>query len=388
MNHEERRSLISFLSVYLLSSIVFMSIIAYMYFEREVSVLKEHCTMSMSEAAMSIKSDIMQTYMNGAKYNFKPKNEGLQYALLKEDDSIFYSNLKEKIPLDLKQKAYHEKDRSVHITKIDDKKIDLKYIIVEDTSSLDLVSKLKYKILIIFLVGLVVMACIGYVLSRILLKPVKQKAEQLNRFVKDSSHELNTPITALMMIVSNIKNRYQIEDKTMNQMLASTKYIKQTYDKLLFNINGDIVKKYDEKFDLKEVVEENILFVDEIAKSKDITLNHQLHSCEVFMDKHSATMVVNNLISNAIKYTKKRKSIYITLKDNRLIVKDEGIGISKEKQESIFDRYNRVTTEEGGFGIGLDIVSSVCKKYNINITLNSKEKEGTSFILDFSKCKA
>lgn len=387
MNHEERKSLMSFLSVYLLSSIIFMSVIAYMYFEREVAMLKDHCTMSMSEAAMSIKSDIMQTYMNGHKYDFNPKNKELHYAIIKEDNSVFYSDLQKGLPKNMNQKAYHGKDRSVHISQINDKKIDLKYIIVEDTSSIDLVSKLKYKILFIFLVGLFVMASVGYILSRILLKPVKEKAEQLNRFVKDSSHELNTPITALMMIVSNIKKRYEIEDKTMNQMIASTKYIKQTYDKLLFNINGDIVKRYDEEFDLKDVVEENILFVDEIAKSKDITLNYELHSCKIFMDKHSATMVVNNLISNAIKYTKKRKNIYIVLDDCTLSVKDEGIGISKEQQKSIFHRYNRVTTEEGGFGIGLDIVSSVCKRYEIDIVLDSKEKEGTTFILDFTKCK-
>lgn len=387
MNNEERKSLISFLSIYLLSSIFFMSIIALMYFEREVNMLKEHCSMSMSKASWEIKSDILQSYMNKKKYKFKASNKDLNYAVVKKDKSVFFSNLKKGLPANLDQTAYHGKDRSLHILKLEDKNIDLKYIVIEDTEGIDLVTQLKYKIALIFLTGLIIMGVIGYFLTKVLLKPVKEKSEQLNRFVKDSSHELNTPITALMMIVSNLKKQYKIDEKTSNQMIASTKYIKQTYDKLLFNINGDIVKLYDEKFDIKDIVEENILFVNEIAKSKEITIYSDIESCEVFMDKHSATMVVNNLISNAIKYTKKRKTIKIKLHGSKLHVQDEGIGISKEKQKWIFTRYNRATAKEGGFGIGLDIVSSVCKKYNIDITLTSKENIGSRFILDFKNCK-
>ncbi len=388
MNKEEKKALFSFLSIYIMSSVFFMAIISYMYFDRESTMLEDHCSMSMSEAAMSIKSDILQTYMNHEKYTFKANNKDLNYAILKDDQSVFYTNLEMGIPSNLNQKAHHGSDRSLHVLELDDKKIDLRYIIIEDLTGIDMLSQLKYKIYALFAIGIVIMGTIGYILSRILVKPVKEKSNQLNRFVKDSSHELNTPITALMMIVTNIKKKYDIEDKTINQMVASTKYIKQTYDKLLFNVNGDIVEVYDEVFDLKSVIDENVLFVDEIAKSKDITLKCDIDSLQIKMDKHSANMVVNNLISNAIKYTKRRKSIYIELKDSKLLVKDEGIGISKAKQASIFARYKRVTSEEGGFGIGLDIVSSVCKKYNIGISLESEEKVGSSFTLDFSKCKA
>ncbi len=387
MSSEEKKSLISFLSIYLLSSVFFMSIIAFMYFEREVKMLKDHCSMGMSKAAMEIKSDILQSYMNHVPYTFQSKNPEFQYAILKKDKEMFFSSLKTNLPQNLEQKAYHTEDRSIHIAKLEDKNVDLKYIVVEDTSSVDLITQLKYKIIFIFFIGFIIMVTVGFFLTRILVKPVKYKAEKLNRFVKDSSHELNTPITALMMIVTNLKKQYKIDEKTMNQMVASTKYIKQTYDKLFFNINGDIVELYDERFDLKDVVVENILFVDEIAKSKEITLHSNLQSCEVYMDKQSATMVVNNLISNAIKYTKKRKNISIELIDCKLSIQDEGIGISKEKQDTIFKRYKRATNEEGGFGIGLDIVSSVCKRYNIDISLDSQEQKGSTFTLNFNQCK-
>ena len=384
MNNEERKSLISFLSIYILSSTLFISIIAFMYYEKEVARIKEHSSISMSKAALEIKSDILQHYINKKSYKFKSNNKNLRYAILKDDKSEFFSNLKYKDDIDLNNKTYTSDIKSLYIIKLN---IGLEYIIVEDTKSIDIIRQLKYKIISFFLIGLVIISFVGFILSKILLKPVKEKAEQLNRFVKDSSHELNTPITALMMIVSNLKKEYNMEQKTINQIIASTKYIKQTYDKLLFNINGDIIKHHDEIFDLKDIIKQNILFVNEIAKSKEIELNFDIQECKIFMDKFSASMVINNLISNAIKYTKKRKKIYIELKNYKLSVKDQGIGITKDKQKTVFTRYKRVTNQEGGFGIGLDIVSSVCKKYDIDITLKSKEKIGTTFILDFSKCK-
>jgi two-component system OmpR family sensor kinase len=65
------------------------------------------------------------------------------------------------------------------------------------------------------------------------------------------------------------------------------------------------------------------------------------------------------------------------------MIKDDGIGISKDKQSDIFNRFNRATTISGGFGIGLDIVSEVAKRYNIKIDLISKLNEGSTFILKF-----
>jgi two-component system OmpR family sensor kinase len=387
MNKEEKKALISFLSIYILSSTFFMAVIAFMYFEREVVMLEDHCNMNMSQAAWEVKSDILKSYMDKKTYKFKATNKELNYAILRDDESALYSNLKYSLDINLSKKAHHGVDRSLHILEIDDKNIDLKYIIIEDTNGFDLITTLKFKVIFLFMTGFIIMSFFGFILSNILVKPVKQKAEKLNRFVKDSSHELNTPITALMMIISSLKNKYNIEEKTINQITASTKNIKQTYDKLLFNINGDIVQRFDEEFDLKEIIEENILFFDEIAKSKNIELSSSIESCQICMDKYSAKMVVNNLISNAIKYTKKNKKVYVELKDSKLRVKDEGIGIDKKMQKTIFTRYKRATNEEGGFGIGLDIVSSVCKDYEIDISLESQAKKGTSFTLNFSKVK-
>jgi len=383
MNKEEKRALWNFLSIYVISSTIFMSIIAYMYFDKEVKMVKMNYKMNLSQAALEIKADILETYMKHEEYTFKAKSDKHRYAIIKENKDFFYSDLIYPDEINMEQVDTFGSKKNQHIEKIDDKSIDLRYIVVEDTSWNDTVNKMKYVILSALLGGFLVMCFFGYILSKILLKPVHQKSEQLNRFVKDSSHELNTPITALMMIIPSLKRKYDIDEKTINQVSASVKNIKQTYDKLLFNINGDIIVRYDELFDLKEVVDENILFFDEIAKSKSIHLSSSVASTKIYMDRYSANMIVNNLLSNAIKYTRKRKNIHVGLDNFVLRVQDEGIGMSKSVQETIFVRYKRGTKEEGGFGIGLDIVSSVCKDYHISISLDSKEQEGSEFRLDF-----
>lgn len=364
-----------------------MAIIAVMYFEREKSMLEAHCSMRTSQAAWRVKSEILEMHMDKKPYVFKERSDDLKYAVLNKDGSIFFSTLLYPLDVDLEKQAHHEENRSLHVLKLADKTLPFGYIVIEDTSGVNDILHLKYFVLFLFVMGFVIMSVIGYILSRILLKPVKEKAEQLNRFVKDSSHELNTPITAMMMIIPRLKKLYGIDEKTINQLTASAKNIKHTYDKLLFNINSDVVKRYDEVFDLKGVIEENILFFDEIATSKSISLHAKLSSCEIFMDRQSANMIINNLLSNAIKYTRKRKNIFIELDECTLRVKDEGIGIDPNKKETIFKRYNRATNEEGGFGLGLDIVASVCREYGIKIDLETQLNQGSEFKLDFSEAK-
>jgi two-component system OmpR family sensor kinase len=102
------------------------------------------------------------------------------------------------------------------------------------------------------------------------------------------------------------------------------------------------------------------------------------------MDKTKTQKLVNNLISNAIKYSYKDSVVEVILNNNILSVKDFGIGISLEDQKEIFKRYKRGNNNEGGFGIGLDIVKGICEEYNLILTLKSQMNKETVFSIDFS----
>jgi len=73
----------------------------------------------------------------------------------------------------------------------------------------------------------------------------------------------------------------------------------------------------------------------------------------------------------------------VALKDKIFTIADEGIGIEKQKQEEIFEKFKRGTAYSGGFGVGLSIVKSICDEYDIRIELKSTLDKGTEFKLFF-----
>jgi len=109
----------------------------------------------------------------------------------------------------------------------------------------------------------------------------------------------------------------------------------------------------------------------------------QLQTTFVYMDKSRIQKVIHNLLSNAIKYSYPKTAICVELSEHLLTVKNEGVGIHKENQKSIFKRFERRSNAVGGFGIGLDIVNSVCKRYDIKVWVESIPNKETTFFLHF-----
>lgn len=97
--------------------------------------------------------------------------------------------------------------------------------------------------------------------------------------------------------------------------------------------------------------------------------------------------MIDNLISNAIKYNKKGGVISIILKANFLSIVDTGCGISKSNLNHIFERYTRFNKEQGGFGIGLSLVKKICNDNGIKITCKSVENQGSIFELSWDTKK-
>jgi two-component system OmpR family sensor kinase len=97
------------------------------------------------------------------------------------------------------------------------------------------------------------------------------------------------------------------------------------------------------------------------------------------------TRVIDNLISNAIKYNKKGSFIRIDLKEGYLCIEDGGIGINADRIEQMYDRYSRFNESEGGFGLGLNIVSEIAKEYNLKLKIESKIDIGTKVIITWQK---
>lgn len=383
MNKEEQKALWRFLTIYIGMALVFMGFIAVLYYNKEMVSIKEKNTMEMENIAMSIEKELMHAQMKNLSYRFNPPQSAFKVVLFDARENLLHSNLTVQKPFSFFKESAHTTN-VVYTQKLSYPMVDVAYIVIsggEEYSAQKF--KIQLTIALVMVVASIVVGIVGFFLSRLLLRPVNARIDKLNRFIKDSSHELNTPLSALMMSVSTLKNSNIENDRVVNHISISAKLIAQIYSSLSFVAFHDIDEVYDEVFDVCDLVQESAKFYEEIASIKGNTIKMELENTVVFMDKSRIQKVIHNLLSNAIKYSHPQTVILLKLRHRVLSIEDKGIGIAKEDQKDIFARFERRSTQVGGFGIGLDIVSSVCKEYAIKVWVKSKPEKGTTFFLQF-----
>jgi two-component system OmpR family sensor kinase len=384
LNKDEKKALISFLSIYIISAIFLIGVILYIYYKNETRMLEESCSMEINNASMHIKTEIMNKYMKKQEFNAnKLTKENIKYGLFDKNKNVIFSYLDKNFEINFSKTTYENEFYNYFITTLDDENIPIKYIVIETCQEVQDKNKLKIFILVILVLSSIFIGCIGYLLAKILLKPVRQRVEFMDKFIKDSAHELNTPITVLMTSVSMLKNGKNPQ-KMMKYILSSSKQISQIYNDIHFSAFNNMNEDVFEEFNLKDLVSESAEYFNDISITKNIVIKSILDDCFIKMDKTKTQKLVNNLISNAIKYSYKDSVVEVILNNNILSVKDFGIGISLEEQKEIFKRYKRGNNNEGGFGIGLDIVKRICEEYNLILTLESQMNKETVFSIDFS----
>ena len=290
-----------------------------------------------------------------------------------------YSEIDE--ALQFNKEFYASDTHCYSVVKYPSDRLEVGYIVLREDELKQNLHALRWRI-IYYLIGLFLfMSLIGYFLSKLFLKPVREKIEALDRFIEDTTHELNTPVSAILMTVQGLKG---VEPKKLNRLKASAQRLSTMYDTLAYSLNHEAGVGEQEQFDLRVLLQERIETMKALSDSKQITISAELKVCTVDMSKEEMRRVIDNLLSNAIKYSNPYDSITLSLSENSFRICDTGIGIEKTKQEDIFKRYHRFNKERGGFGIGLSIVLAICKKYNILLSIDSEKGKGSCFTLDVS----
>lgn len=228
-----------------------------------------------------------------------------------------------------------------------------------------------------------------FILSLLFLKmfarPLQKVNQQLDNFLKDSMHEINTPLSIINVNI-DLHNRKYEPNKYMQRMKAAAKVLSNIYSDMDYLIKHERLQ-YDKKtINLAQFVQERIEYFNEVARMKNIRIEAKIEDCgTISMNDKQLQRLIDNNISNAVKYSYENSKIIISLysKDNRchLSFKDFGVGIDKVK--NIFQRYYREDTSKGGFGIGLNIVRSIIKQENIELQVESIPKQGSEFIYIF-----
>ncbi len=221
-------------------------------------------------------------------------------------------------------------------------------------------------------------------------------AQLRQEFTANVSHELKTPLTAISGYAELIGNGMTGKEDT----IRFSNEIHSNANRLLSLIN-DIIKLSEldeadhqmemEKIDLYKLAENCVQMMQVTAEKQGIRLTLQGESAMVMANKGLMDEVFYNLCSNAIRYNKPGGSVTVTVgtKDERpfLSVADTGIGIPKECQERVFERFYRVdksrSKSTGGTGLGLAIVKHIVAQHNAALHLDSELDEGTTIEIVF-----
>lgn len=198
--------------------------------------------------------------------------------------------------------------------------------------------------------------------------------KEKNIFVNNAIHEINTPLSVISTN-NSLRDLVQGKSEYSNHIISAIKTLKNTMDDLSFSMYKPNMLENRQKIDLVNFLQNRIEYFKSIADSSSISFNIiKLERCTVFMNELELSRLIDNNLSNAIKYSYSESKINISLsKENQTIIltfqthSDEIINSS-----SIFKRYYRENSVKGGFGLGLNIVKQITDKYKIKIDVYSK----------------
>ncbi|MGX3043637.1 sensor histidine kinase [Helicobacter sp. T3_23-1056] len=268
---------------------------------------------------------------------------------------------------------------------------------------------IRLELIGLMLLSLSFMAIVAYALVRLSLRPIKSQIKHLERFIKDTTHEVNTPLSVILMSVQKFDTQHLSEanKKRLHHIKLSAKNLHQMYQNLIF-LNFYEGKNALESIDMAMLINERVEYFSALLAQKHITLESNLKSNakssvksnmdkgalkegKIYANKDEITIMLDNLLSNAIKYNHKGGKIYINLRTTAqndapyatLEITDSGYGIESKDLDVIFQRYKRFNDDKGGFGIGLSLVGEIAKKYDIDIEVQSEVGRGSTFTLSW-----
>lgn len=221
-------------------------------------------------------------------------------------------------------------------------------------------------------------------------------------FLSLTSHQLRVPLAAARWGILALREELTPVLKKehvllLEKLLANNERMVRLINNLL-NVarieEGRFTYQFEE-VSLADVVSETLVTLSEFARTKSVTLDYKPSKVLFLLraDKEKLSMAVENVLDNAIKYTPEGMHVTIVLRqeDSRIVlsISDQGIGIPKDEQKRVFDKFfrakNAIAAEVNGSGLGLFIVKKIVEDHGGHITFQSEEGKGTTFFLEFPR---
>jgi len=309
-----------------------------------------------------------------------------------------YASLKDSLLNKIKNKQIVEADKKYETQKKNTEIQQLKIDQIEDKN-----------MQIIFLLIIISLAVVSFFLifffrQRIKINSVlRDKNSQLkqlnstqNRLMSIISHDFKAPLSAFYSITNSLKTKFdKIDrneiDRLLVRMLNSSVALKIQLENML---NWAITQQREisvskSTYNLHILSYKVIMVLQEFANEKSITIENNINEeCEIKTDGKLFSIILNNLITNAVKFSKFNSTVYISAKRNNekviLSVKDDGIGMNEETKNGLFlGNKNSESNENTGTRLGLIVSKDIITKLDGKIWVESKLSEGTEFFIEF-----
>lgn len=383
---EKNKIISKILSLYLITSAVFLGYFFINDYEMKKEAMISNEVKNLKEIKMGI---YMKAKMNGIDEASRFINEKeVEACIFSKDGEIIYKD-RNCEDSDKKQDVFLKEGRVAIFEALQnmesdaaDKLSTAKIILFGKDINTELAT-LKFKTFLNLFIILSILMIVAFYLAKLSLEPLYNKINTLNRFIKDSTHEINTPLSIIMMSIETT-DKSSLNKKNLKRMAnidLAAKTLSHIYEDLVYisfnkpNINSK------ERINLKELLKERIEFFTPFFAKRSLNLDMDLKDSTINANIYEIKRMIDNLLSNAIKYSNQKGFVSINLTANELSITNSGEGISKEQQKKIFDRYTRFNNDQGGFGIGLNLVKRVCENNDISITCKSEIGKDTAFIL-------
>ncbi len=221
-----------------------------------------------------------------------------------------------------------------------------------------------------------------YFLSASVIDSFLQTDEKLKEMIEHTLHELNTPIATIQANTTLLK-RSSTDDKTIQRLTRiedASKNLTKLYESIEYSIKENIEDIPKEHISLNTIIDQSISKFEDIKGN--ITIDNKVQDLQLYTDKNGFERVIDNLLSNAIKYNKNNGKVIFYTKDNKLYIKDSGIGIDPKNLFIVYEKSFQENPTTLGHGLGLSIVKNFCDKEQIIIKIDTKKDKGTIISLD------
>ncbi|MGG7049146.1 MULTISPECIES: sensor histidine kinase [unclassified Campylobacter] len=349
--------------------IIIMALFALQSFWIIVSSQKEEVSNNIF-GMMRFEKQVRRNFENG---QILPDSLIYKYALYDSNDTIYFSTLQD-LHKERTEKNFI-KDGVLYYKDF--------FFLKERPFFIIIASELNVKreIFIVSLtlaLALLVVSITIYLLFVTSVKPYKQAQKYLNDFFNDAMHELKTPLGVAKINLEMLG----VENKNTKRISNALKQMQLLYDDVEYYIKRGYIKFPSEHINLCEFARERVRFLASLADTKRIKIVYDIEAnLYVFISKIALQRLVDNTITNAIKYSPQDTKIILSIKkdEGRVVFSVEDFGSGIKDVKKIFRRYEREDSVQGGFGIGLNIVEEICVKNDIIYNVRSELEKGSKF---------